>query len=205
MTVPVRWLDPHGLDRALLVERFARARPFRHLVVDDFLEPGAVAALTEALADEPADRIVDDIYEVTATGEPLTDPRLVAFARAFEEVVRPRAERLAGGPLERMTMRGFAYGPTHYLLPHADHDADGRRRIAYVIYLAAEGPLEGGELELFDVTMDGDEVVAAQPAGRVAAVPGRLVLFEVGPRSLHQVREVTAGLRVSLAGWFCRC
>ena len=30
----------------------------------------------------------------------------------------------------------------------------------------------------------------------------RLVVFDVGDGSLHQVHEVLAGLRISLAGWF---
>ncbi len=30
----------------------------------------------------------------------------------------------------------------------------------------------------------------------------RLVVFDVSDVSLHQVREVLAGLRISLAGWF---
>jgi len=30
----------------------------------------------------------------------------------------------------------------------------------------------------------------------------RLVVFDVSDGSLHQVREVVSGLRISLAGWF---
>jgi hypothetical protein len=205
VTDPSAWLDDQRLVRGRLVERFSRARPFSHVVVDDFVCAEGLEALTAALADEPADRIVDDIYEVTATAEPLTQPLLQRFARSFERAVRPHAEALAQSPLERTTMRGFAYGPAHYLLPHADHDADALRRIAFVIYLAVEEPLAGGELELFDVALEDGEVVSAIPAGRIAPLPGRLVLFEVSERSLHQVCEVTSGLRVSLAGWFCRC
>lgn len=73
----------------MLVDRFRRARPFAHVVVDGVVPPEARAEILAALADEPSDRIVDDIYEVTATDEPLTDPRLVAFARSFEETLRP--------------------------------------------------------------------------------------------------------------------
>lgn len=189
----------------MLVDRFRRARPFAHVVVDGVVPPEARAEILAALADEPSDRIVDDIYEVTATDEPLTDPRLVAFARSFEETLRPHVEVLAGRPLPRMTMRGFAFGPAHYLLPHADRDRDEKRRIAFSLYLAVEEPLEGGELELFDAVVDRGELVAATPAGKILPVPGRLVLFEVSDRSLHQVREVVRGLRVSLSGWFCTC
>ena len=50
-------------------------------------------------------------------------------------------------------------------------------------------------------------VIGAGPVGLAAAaqlsergIP--YVVFEVGDLSLHQVREVTSGLRISLSGWF---
>jgi len=61
---------------------------------------------------------------------------------------------------------------------------------------------EGGELELFDCDLDGDEIVGARPALRIEPVENRLVVFDVSPGSLHQVREVTGGGRVSLSGWY---
>ena len=50
--------------------------------------------------------------------------------------------------------------------------------------------------------MAGDELISARPAHRVEPRANRLVLFDVTNASLHQVREVLAGNRVSLAGWF---
>jgi len=44
--------------------------------------------------------------------------------------------------------------------------------------------------------------VATEPAGQIEPRPNRLVVFEVSEASLHQVREVIGGLRISLAGWF---
>ena len=62
---------------------------------------------------------------------------------------------------------------------------------------------QGGELELFRCEVDdAGEIVATAPAARIAHRPNRLVLFDVSATSLHQIREVTSGARLSLAGWF---
>ena len=98
-------------------------------------------------------------------------------------------------------MRAYAYLPGHYLLPHADRDDGGRRRVAYAYYVDLLECLRGGELDLFDCTMDGSEIVSARVATTILPRANRCVFFEVGDRSLHQVREVTSGGRLSLAGW----
>ena len=90
----------------------------------------------------------------------------------------------------------YAYLPGHYLLPHSDARRAERRSIAYAFYIAA--PRQGGELEFFAVSARG----ATRAARRIAARANRLVLFEVHDRALHQIREVLAGRRDSIAGWF---
>jgi Rps23 Pro-64 3,4-dihydroxylase Tpa1-like proline 4-hydroxylase len=50
---------------------------------------------------------------------------------------------------------------------------------------------------------DGD-LVRTESARLVEPHGNRLVVFDVSDASLHQVREVTGGLRISLAGWFYR-
>jgi Rps23 Pro-64 3,4-dihydroxylase Tpa1-like proline 4-hydroxylase len=45
-------------------------------------------------------------------------------------------------------------------------------------------------------------MVATESAVVIAPKADRLVVFDVGDLSLHQVREVMSGLRVSLSGWF---
>jgi len=109
---------------------------------------------------------------------------------------------LAGRALGRVDMRAFAYHPGHYLLPHTDHDADAERLVAYALYLDTPEPPTGGELDLFACRVEDGEIVATEVARTIEPVSNRLVVFEVGPTSLHQVREVTAGIRLSLAGWF---
>jgi len=99
-------------------------------------------------------------------------------------------------------MRAFAYRVDHYLLPHSDHRDGLHRALAYIYYLPSPEPPVGGELELFRCASDGTELVSIESAKLVEPRGNRLVVFEVSDVSLHQVREVLGGLRLSLAGWF---
>ena len=100
-------------------------------------------------------------------------------------------------------MRAYAYCAGHYLLPHTDHQQGVGRALAYAYYFPSPEPPEGGELELFRCTLHEDgEIVAIESACLVEPRPNRLVVFDVSDVSLHQVREVLAGLRPSLSGWF---
>jgi Rps23 Pro-64 3,4-dihydroxylase Tpa1-like proline 4-hydroxylase len=101
-------------------------------------------------------------------------------------------------------MRAYAYRVGHYLLPHCDHQDGLGRELAYAYYLPSPEPPSGGELEMFACRAEHGELVATDSAELFEPVPNRLIVFEVSSRSLHQVREVLAGLRISLAGWFYR-
>jgi Rps23 Pro-64 3,4-dihydroxylase Tpa1-like proline 4-hydroxylase len=111
--------------------------------------------------------------------------------------------RIGGRPVSRVDMRAYGYRPGHYLLPHTDHQ-DGLGRIyAYAFYLPSPEPPIDGALELFSCRLDdGAQLIAIASAKQILPRANRLVVFEVGARSLHQVREVLGGLRISLAGWF---
>lgn len=196
------WPSPDLLDVRLLTGRWGRARPFPHVIVDDWLDERARQALLEALADEPAEHMVSEIYEVMGTGEATTPvlQSLMSVMNGPEMLATVSA--IAGEELSRASLRGYAYGPGHFLLPHHDRDRDATRRVAIVIYVDATDDLVGGELELFDCARQGDAIVATTSAILLEPRPGRLVLFDVSNDSLHQVREVTAGRRTSIAGWF---
>ena len=96
-------------------------------------------------------------------------------------------------PLTRADGSAYIYLPGHYLLPHSDSRVSEGRAIAYAYYAGA--PQKGGELEFFERT-------ARRVARKIAPRANRLVLFEVHDLALHQVREVLAGARTSIAGWF---
>jgi Rps23 Pro-64 3,4-dihydroxylase Tpa1-like proline 4-hydroxylase len=99
-------------------------------------------------------------------------------------------------------MRAYAYRPGHYLLPHTDHRDGLTRQLAYAYYLPTPEPPRGGELELFACELRDGELVSTVSAAVIEPRPNRIAIFDVGDASLHQVREVVGGLRLSLAGWF---
>jgi Rps23 Pro-64 3,4-dihydroxylase Tpa1-like proline 4-hydroxylase len=172
------------------------AEPFRHVVVDDFVAADFLPQLLAILDEEPVHRYEADLYTFEATAPEPETQELRDLRDAFAVALCPILARVAGkaGPcVTRADMRAYAYRPGHFLLPHTDHQADLARVFAYAYYLPSPEPPTGGELELF----------AGQESARlIEPRANRLVVFEVGTRSLHQVREVLAGLRLSLAGWF---
>ncbi len=202
------WIDQERIGGALIPTRLRRAKPFGHVVIDDAVPAATCERLVDAVSEEAAGRMVDEIYELLATEEPLTHPDLLAFQSTLEAALRPGVSEAIGEPAGRLSLRGYRFAAGHYLLPHADADGDDRRQLGVVIYLAASDDLEGGDLELFETVpgppVDPFDFARTISSGAIAPRPGRLVLLDVGPKCLHQVREVEAGSRVSLSGWFRR-
>jgi Rps23 Pro-64 3,4-dihydroxylase Tpa1-like proline 4-hydroxylase len=176
--------------------------PFRHVIVDDACDrPDELLAIVDEEGVEPYE---GDIFrfEATAPERAEASAEIRALREQFAAELAPALSRLTGRTVSRVDMRAYAYREGHYLLPHTDH-RDGLERVfAYAYYLPTPQPPAGGELELFACTIDRDELTSTTSAKVIEPRPNRLVIFEVGNTSLHQVREVLAGMRLSLAGWF---
>ena len=125
------------------------------------------------------------------------------LCQPFVEAFAGPLSRVTGKALRRAEMRAYAYREGHYLLPHTDHQADVGRALAFAYYVPSPEPPRGGELELFACTTDDAGAITHVASGTtIEARPNRLVVFDVGDASLHQVREVLEGVRISLSGWF---
>lgn len=178
------------------------ADPFRYVAFDDVLDPGELDELMAVLDEEPVEHYASDIFAFDATApEPTTDA-FRALRSQFAAALAPVLSAASGRDVSRADMRAFAYRPGHYLLPHTDHQEGLGRVLAYIFYLPTPEPPVGGELELYRCAAQGGELVTIDSAKLVEPRPNRLVAFEVSELSLHQVREVMSGLRLSLAGWF---
>lgn len=156
------------------------------------------------LDEEPVDPYEGDIFAFEATAPEPRTPELRRVRDDFATALAPIVSRMTGKAVTRADLRAFAYREGHYLLPHSDHQHGLGRAIAYAYYLPSPEPPVGGELELFRCRVDDDsgEIVATDSARVIEPRANRLVVFDVSDVSLHQVREVLAGLRMSLAGWF---
>ena len=187
-------------DEAALARAWASATPFPHVVIDDAVaDPDALLAILE---EEAVERYEGEIALFDASApEPATDE----FRRvrdAFADALAAPLSRITGKPVRTVDMRAYAYRPGHYLLPHTDHQDGLARVLAYAYYLPSPEPPAGGELELFACTVSNGEITRVDRGRVIDPRANRLVVFDVSDVSLHQVREVMAGLRLSLAGWF---
>jgi Rps23 Pro-64 3,4-dihydroxylase Tpa1-like proline 4-hydroxylase len=182
-------------DEDALAAAWRTATPFPYVVLDDVVPTGD---LMEVLDEEGVARYEGDLFVFEASPPNGLAELRVAFASALAALL----SRVTGKQVARADMRAFAYRPGHYLLPHTDHQAGLARLLAYAYYLPSPEPLLGGELELFRCEQQDGELVVTEPATRIEPRPWRLVVFDVSDVSLHQVREVLGGLRISLAGWF---
>lgn len=195
-------LGPGLHDEDALARAWHAAQPFPHLVFDDFVPADAWPALLAILEEEPVERYEGDLFAFEATApEPHTEA-LRDLRDAFGRALAPPLSRITAKPVRRADLRAYAYRPGHYLLPHSDHQDGLHRALAFACYLPSPEPPAGGELELFRCRSEHGELVEIEPAGQIAPRPNRLVVFDVSDVSLHQVREVLGGLRLSLAGWF---
>ena len=193
------WLDLDRWDVPALAAAWRAVAPFPHVVVDDAVGGARLARLRDAAGREPHRRQWGELYELRASAAP---PSAAELRGLIDELGAPTTvaavEAITGHPVSGVEAQTYVYEAGCYLLPHTDN---GRgRRVSFALYLATDA--EGGELDLYACRLDGGTVTEARVAATVASRADRLVLFDVSPASLHRVREVTAGRRVSLAGWF---
>jgi len=195
-------LGPSWNDESALAARWRAATPFPHLVFDDVASEGALAELFGVLDEEAVESYEGDLFRFEASAPEPATAEFRAVRDAFAATFAPPLARITGKPVSRVDMRAYAYRPGHYLLPHTDHQDGLSRALAYAYYLPSPEPPRGGELELYACRLEAGELVATESALEIEPRGNRLVVFDVSDVSLHQVREVLAGLRISLAGWF---
>ena len=188
-------------DEAQLAASWRSAEPFPHVIVDDFVAAGRLDELLAILEDEAVDRYEGDIFRFEASAPEPTTQSFRELRDAFAAALAPALSRITGKLVKRVDMRAYAYRPGHYLLPHSDHREGLTRALAYAYYLPSPEPPRGGELELFACRVEHGEIVATDSARVIEPRGNRLVVFDVSDVSLHQVREVLGGMRISLAGW----
>jgi Rps23 Pro-64 3,4-dihydroxylase Tpa1-like proline 4-hydroxylase len=185
--------------------RYAAAAPFPHIVIDDFLEAGA---LQRAMADFPPPEAIEgwrraDITD--AQGRVAQQLKLGSSDELrFGDTLRPLVHELNSGPflryLERLTsIEGLlpdahlTGGGLHQSLPgavlrvHADFNKlpgfGLDRRLNLLLYLNPRWQPEwGGDLELWDRDM-------RECVQRIAPVANRCVVFSTTRESYHGVPD----------------
>ncbi len=204
-------VHPKVLDRAENLSReFAAAQPFRHVVIDEFLEPDFCGHLIAEFPPFRPDRAINERGE---PGRKAVISNLAAIGPAyaqFDRLMRDReflalTGRITGIP-SLVYDPDYAGGGTHENLdgqdldPHVDfnyHPTRGLdRRLNLIVFLNEQWDAAwGGSLELLrDPWFRGD-------GGRRVVVPraNRAVIFETTERSWHGFERIRlpAGLEIS--------
>jgi hypothetical protein len=196
-------IDPGGWDVEALAAAWRAAEPFAHVAVDNLVADATVDQLRDGVAQQPHWPNRGELYEMMASGEP-TAPALRAFVDTLGSApVRAAVGAISGYTLARVDGGSYVYLAGSYLLPHTDFRDGVDRKVAWIYYLSDDDAFAGGELDLYRCRVDGGgQIVATEIARTIRPRKNRLLLLDVGRTTLHQVREVTTGARVSLAGWF---
>jgi hypothetical protein len=196
VAAPVAGVDPRVSRQAdALAARFAQAQPFRHVVVDGFLDAGLADAL---LAQFPDFARGNSVSEDGRPGDKSTFERIRQLGEAYarlDDIVRSAGflrlvERITG-------IDGLLYDPwylgggTHDnrhgagLEAHVDfnfHPLEGwHRRLNLIVYLNPQWePGWGGDLQLHR-----DPAAGVAPDASIAPLFNRCVIFETNDRSWH--------------------
>jgi 2OG-Fe(II) oxygenase superfamily len=189
-------LDLEGLEGELaeLRERYSSAKPFPHIVIDDFLGPEAAKRSTEEFPPVDPELWINWVHvnerkygnrdpetwgpTLRAVATELNSPRFVDFLGALTGIDSLLVdESMEGGGLHQSLPGGF-------LNIHADftvhpHHRRWRRRVNLLLYFNGEWPADyGGELEFWSADMKRRERM-------IAPVGNRVVIFNTDPDAFH--------------------
>jgi phosphatidylinositol glycan class S len=192
----MKWVNPIYLKNVSgLRKQFAENKPFPHLVLGNFFA-GKIGVVARQLLKEKFYEHNSDLYQFQQTDDcrNAKQPAVREFYKFFssKEFIQ-FISSVTGTKLSSIDMSGFIYDDTDYLLPHDDRLSG--RKIAYVLNLTKDFTArDGGALQFFKQ----NRIVKSIPP-----TFNTFTIFQVSPKSLHQVQEVLSGKkRLSFGGWF---
>jgi hypothetical protein len=189
----------HDVSANDLAPLYAAARPFPHIVIDNFLDPTIASRVADQLEVVDLSTWHQDEHRDQVNKWTMSDPGRLDAATASvlnflnSENALSFFHRLTGiGPLHADS--GFLGGGVHISGPggrlgvHADfniHPSLGlHRRLNALLFLNREwDPIWNGDLELYDETL-------TVPVVTVSPVFNRLAVFSVSDRAFHGVPKV---------------
>jgi len=190
-------------DVELLSENFREARPFSHIVIDNFLEENFFERLRKAVGKLEFEEKFSDLFFFSQTKD--LDSMENEVIKEFYEFISSRkflefTENITLlGNFSFVDMAATLYARGNYLLPH--DDTVENRKLAYMLYLEDFKAGEGAELALYD-SLERSPVDIKKT---IFPKRNRLVIFEVGNKdvvSFHEVIEVIKDKkRFTIGGW----
>lgn len=185
-----------------LSKRFAGAKPFPHVVIENFLSGSSCKRLLSELKRENFTKKDSDLFTFKQTNNlfysknPVVAAAVTMFSsRQFSELIsRISGIRLKSGAID---VSGALYEKTDCLLCH-DDKLEGRK-IAFILYLSESfAAADGGALVFLSTK-------GKHPYKKAVAYPpleNSLMVFAVSKKSWHEVEEVIADKqRYTIGGW----
>lgn len=194
MCINPRYLTEKALKK--LHKDYAQNKPFPHLRLPDFFDKQSITKVAQDLKKETFVKADADLFSFQQCND-LKHSKHQWLKGLRNYLLSPEfiiwLSYITGENLKKeLDISGFIYNDTDHLLPH-DDKLEGRK-VAFVINLSTVKPSQGGQLDLFK----GNKI-----AKSYSPEWNSLVIFTVKPgTTLHQVREVINGKRVTIAGWF---
>ena len=179
-----------------------KSRPFKHVVVKNFLDSPTLDLVIDALAGLEYDFKESDLFSYWASID-LTDINHPAINILRDdlggEIWRKKvAESFKAKKLSSIDMAAYVYGLGDFLLPH-DDQVEGRI-IAYSLHLTPEITEKmGGALNIFKANDAGKSKLVDS----IIPEYNSLIMFEVSDSSWHQVSEIMLDIqRLTVTGWY---
>lgn len=196
-------LHPGVRDRAAaLAQQFEKARPFKHVVIDQFLEPSICGALMAEFPSFDASRALNEHGEIGRKAVFADLSRLGAAYKRFDQLMRDPGflglmSHITGIP-KLLYDPEYVGGGTHENLsgqeldPHVDFNYHPsrrwHRRLNLIVFLNPQWDASwGGCLELI---RDPWALRTAGGVERVTPIANRAVIFETTEHSWHGFERV---------------
>ncbi len=198
------WINPKNLSENNTCEfkkTYERARPFKHLLIKDFLKENKANLLLKELKGEKFIEKEADLFNFKQTDDLYFTKNKVLKKfnndflswDYFNFMTGITGKKFKG----TLDMAGTLYESTSFLLPH-DDELEGRK-IAYIIYLAKNfSEKDGGNFILYNSKSKEPTIIAK----KYPPLFNSLLMFEVSEISFHEVEEnMSKKNRYALGGW----
>lgn len=202
------WLSPQLFNQENLQNlrrQFANAKPFPHIVVNNFLQENKATKLLEVIKKEEFIEKESDLFKFKQThdfhfskNKTIKQFHSECLNWEFFNLISQITNSKFKGTLD---MSSSLYESTSFLLPH-DDKLEGRK-IAYILYLSKNFKKEdGGSFTLYNTKKEKNNFIPTTAAKKYLPLWNSLLLFEVSPISFHEVEEnFSEKSRYTIGGW----